>query len=126
MACPWPQYLNPATGNLTSVNNTVSTYNATTGMCTNVITDLNITMYYSLSNPDASDTPGYIDAVRRASYSALGSATGLALFAQHGGFVHTQRKVETPVWGLLSFCDLELGDSAPRVILALTGPLHSP
>ncbi|PNW85332.1 hypothetical protein CHLRE_03g181450v5 [Chlamydomonas reinhardtii] len=57
------KYLNPATGNLTSVNNTVSTYNATTGMCTNVITDLNITMYYSLSNPDASDTPGYIDAM---------------------------------------------------------------
>ncbi len=58
------QYLDPATGNLTSVNNTVSTYNATTGLCTNVVTDLNITMYYSLSNPDATDAPGYIDAVR--------------------------------------------------------------
>ncbi|KAG2442590.1 hypothetical protein HXX76_002675 [Chlamydomonas incerta] len=57
------QYLNPATGNLTSVNNTVSTYNATTGLCTNVVTALNITMYYSLSNPDATDTPGYIDAM---------------------------------------------------------------
>ncbi|GFR41010.1 hypothetical protein Agub_g1677, partial [Astrephomene gubernaculifera] len=57
------QYLNSSTGELTTANSTAASYNASTGVCSNIVRYINMTVYYSLTDEASEDAPGYIDKI---------------------------------------------------------------
>jgi hypothetical protein len=70
---PSPQYQNPTTGDVSSAINSTSTYDPATGLCTNVVAQLNITFFYILTDEADVSVPGVIDTVGAARGHAAGS-----------------------------------------------------
>ncbi len=58
-----PQYLDPVNGSLVDAANATSSYDNVTSRCLNVVTYLNITFIYVVSDASLDSAPGYIDSV---------------------------------------------------------------
>ncbi|KAG2499935.1 hypothetical protein HYH03_002222 [Edaphochlamys debaryana] len=57
------QFLDPATGNLTDLGVALPSSSFSAGVCRNIVRYMNMTFFYTLDNPAAETTPGYIDAI---------------------------------------------------------------
>jgi hypothetical protein len=58
-----PQFLDPASGNLTDVKSSAPAYNNVSGVCSNAVQYVNITCFYRITNDAATTSPGTLERV---------------------------------------------------------------